>query len=277
VTTKPQTVHEILTEAFHKVIPVDSWANKDKEFNLLKQQVAKIEKLFPQDAHETGLEILREFYRLRSHGDAFIKKQPFTPSGLQTVWNNVLDSLNERAKAQGEADVEDMAYPGAEDVVRSIEVMYERGYPLKLRRRLLTLIGSKPREYLLKLHDEILRVFSATSARPLPDFATVSSAIDTLGAPATYARPVKALPAPDAGVLPKDMDLGAMILKAADDERERVRVRVMAGNASEYERRWLDSLDHPRPHVPGVKHVSEVLGPQATKAVVAPTTPDGVF
>ena len=90
-----KSLSKILTAAFHKVHPVETWANKDKEFKTMKLIVEKLEALSGDAAEEKGLEMLRLFYRKRRAGlGEFWENAPFTPCGLQGRWDQLVVELD---------------------------------------------------------------------------------------------------------------------------------------------------------------------------------------
>ncbi|KKL22387.1 hypothetical protein LCGC14_2435980, partial [marine sediment metagenome] len=55
------TTTQVLTNAFNTQQPVETWANKDKEFKVLKGIVSRLEALSGDEATEKGLAMLRLF------------------------------------------------------------------------------------------------------------------------------------------------------------------------------------------------------------------------
>lgn len=102
--------------------------------------------------------------------------------------------------------------------------------------------------YKLALHDEVVRTFTPTQMRPLPDMAALAAAEKQLPPPETMRDQTRALPEP----APEKLD--ALIrdqvnakAKAEGEinhhERQRVRDRIKRGEATLYERWWLECIE----------------------------------
>ncbi len=284
---KPTPLFRAMTEAFNKVKKVAEWGNREKEFKRLKVICEKIESL-PGNSQEQGPALLRTFYEKKRAGrtDKFWSDAPFTPSGLTAKWDTLIAELDNRSIALTEdtgVDVEDIEDPDADDILGSMQQIFQRDFPPALRRRLLRMIGNKPQGYLVAMHDDILKGFSATSTRPMPDAAAFNDTIKRMGPAETYVEPDrKALPAPPEKPAPQNcwqrvqwLDLmsrlGSDLGEKKEgreinmEERELARIRVMKGNASDHEKEWIERIDSGRlyPKIPGVTNAGELVAAAA--------------
>lgn len=103
--------------------------------------------------------------------------------------------------------------------------------------------------YKLALHDEVVRTFTPTQMRPLPDMAALAAAEKQLPPPETMRDHTKALPEP----APEKLD--ALIRDRVNAEakrqgeinhyeRQRVRDKRERGDATLYELWWLETIEH---------------------------------
>jgi len=208
-------LHTILTEALHKVQPVETWGNSGHEFKVLKEIEEKLTKLTSgqEEASRKGIEMLREFYRRRKAGDFKFKDKPFTPRSWKALWDDLVVTLEEQTEAQklpGNVPVQEM--------FASIQIMYEKRYNSEMAKQIARLVGRVSDTYMRKLHDEVVRGFKPTATRPLPDVAEFNLAMGTLGQPETDA-PI-ALPEP----------------KMSDEERQRALDKFKEDMEKMYER-----------------------------------------
>lgn len=102
--------------------------------------------------------------------------------------------------------------------------------------------------YKLALHDEVVRTFTATQMRPLPDMAALAAAEKQLPPPETMRDQTRALPDPE---LEKQeafiRDQVNAKAKAEGEvnhyERQRVRDKERDGDATLYELWWLETIE----------------------------------
>ena len=265
-------LYQAIIDSFHKVTPVETWAAKTAECKIVKDMVTKIEKLAPDTQEQTARAMMVYFFNMRKSGDKFWNDTPFTPRGMISKWDRIVDALSKRATAEANdpGDIEDMENPDALDLIESLQLVYERDYPAALKRRMLRSVGNRPRRYILAMHAEILREFKASSTRPLPDVATINDAIKELGPASTYVEPVKtkALPSPDKSKQYRDKieqmihNIDGVLDDAREDQRKSMRAKVAAGHASRWESHWLWCMDEN-----GGQYIPPEVGPYATEFV----------
>jgi len=179
------TTTQVLTNAFNTQQPVETWANKDKEFKILKGIVSRLEALSGDEAAEKGLAMLRLFVmKKRREPDKYWKDAPFTPTAFQVRWDALVAELNKPQVAS--VDPRTLAQIEAVDIVGSLQDVYGRQYLSALYREMVRVIGRRPRKYLIAMLDELLRAFKPSATRPLPDVAAVIDAERALGSVDTY-------------------------------------------------------------------------------------------
>lgn len=148
----------------------------------------------------------------------------------------------------------------AKDLLGAFAQYFGRDYSMKMAADIADAYSWMNARFKTAIYEEVLRTFTPTNMRPLPDMAAIAAAEKVLPPPSTMVdhSKVKALPEPDLGIEAPKIDIEAMIEKGRRTEYERVQARVKAGNATEAEKRWIENYNKPKRTIPGVKHASEL-------------------
>jgi len=137
---------------------------------------------------------------------------------------------------------------GSDGMLDALEKYYGLQYGAEMKRVIGRTIATLPREYLLELYVQIINTHTI-QYKQLPDMAIIRRIQDKMGPVATYLPPTGDETAP-----PYDPELDAKIKRELEEkrirdgernhrEREKVRGKVLTGDATRWERRWIAVID----------------------------------